>query len=366
MTLLTLTVNDEPIEANVEPRQHLADLLRETLNLTGTHLGCEQGACGACTVLLNGAPVRSCLTFAVTCEGADVRSIEGFDDDPVMARLRDAFSREHALQCGFCTPGMLVTARDIVLRLPGASASRIRAELSGNLCRCTGYVGIVNAVTQIAAEQATQPMAPKPQPVRAPLASFTPVAALVPAPAKSSIASNPGATRITDSFTVDRPPAEVWALFADTPRMVACLPGASLDAGEGPELRGRMQVKLGPISANFTGTATPERDDATQTGAIIGAGGDGRGASRARGRVTYQLSPAGSGTNVALTLEFTLQGALAQFGRSGLVQDMVGRLVRQFATNLAHMLAGTAGTAAAPLGLGAMLWAAIRALFRRG
>jgi len=151
MTRLTvhLTVNGEPAEVSVEPRTHLADLVRGELMLTGTHLGCEHGVCGACTVELDGAPARACLTHAGTCDGAAVRTIEGFADDEVMAALREAFSQEHALQCGYCTPGMLVTARDIVLRLPDADAERVREELSGNLCRCTGYRGIVRAVMRV-------------------------------------------------------------------------------------------------------------------------------------------------------------------------------------------------------------------------
>ncbi|WP_261405863.1 (2Fe-2S)-binding protein [Chenggangzhangella methanolivorans] len=107
--------------------------MREDLNLTGTHLGCEHGVCGACTVSVDGEPARSCLTFAATCEGARVVTIEGFDDDELMGELRAAFNREHALQCGFCTPGMLVTARDLALRLPEADERRVRVALAGNL-----------------------------------------------------------------------------------------------------------------------------------------------------------------------------------------------------------------------------------------
>lgn len=144
-----LRVNGERVSAAVEPRTHLADFLREQLNLTGTNLGCEQGVCGACTVHVDGVPMRSCTVLAVGCAGAEVRTIEDFDADPVMAQLRDAFSAEHALQCGYCTPGMLATARDIVLRLPDADDARIRLELSGNLCRCTGYVGLVRAIRSV-------------------------------------------------------------------------------------------------------------------------------------------------------------------------------------------------------------------------
>jgi carbon-monoxide dehydrogenase small subunit len=150
---ITLTVNGETVTANVAPRQHLADFLRETLHLTGTHLGCEHGVCGACTVMIDGAPARSCIALAVACDGAEIRTVESFDDDPVMAELRAAFTAEHALQCGFCTPGMLATARDIITRLPEADEGRIRRELSGNLCRCTGYVGIVKAIARVLRER---------------------------------------------------------------------------------------------------------------------------------------------------------------------------------------------------------------------
>jgi carbon-monoxide dehydrogenase small subunit len=151
---VALTVNGRPVSAEVEPRTSLADYLREGEGLTGTNLGCEHGVCGACTIEIDGVPARSCITLAVACEGASVRTIEGFDADPVMEELRQAFTAEHALQCGYCTPGMLVTARDIVLRLPDADEARIRLELSGNLCRCTGYVGIVNAIMGVLKKRA--------------------------------------------------------------------------------------------------------------------------------------------------------------------------------------------------------------------
>ncbi|SDB73302.1 (2Fe-2S)-binding protein [Belnapia rosea] len=150
---ISLTVNGRAETVLAEPRTHLADLLRGELLLTGTHIGCEHGVCGACTVEVDGAPARSCILHAGACEGAGIRTIEGFDADPVMAALREAFSAEHALQCGYCTPGMLVTARDIVLRLPEADEARVREELAGNLCRCTGYRGIVHAILRVLAER---------------------------------------------------------------------------------------------------------------------------------------------------------------------------------------------------------------------
>lgn len=149
MSDLTITINGEQVTTDVEPRLSLADFIRDHRRLTGTHLGCEHGVCGACTVLMNGEPVRSCITFAVVADGTEITTIEGFDDDEPMAQLRQAFHENHALQCGYCTPGMLVAARDIVTRLPNADEDRVRLELAGNLCRCTGYVGIVNAILSV-------------------------------------------------------------------------------------------------------------------------------------------------------------------------------------------------------------------------
>jgi aerobic carbon-monoxide dehydrogenase small subunit len=149
MSRLDIRVNGKAISVQVEPRTHLADFLREQRLLTGTNLGCEHGVCGACTLMIDGAPMRSCLIPAVACAGAEVRTIEDFDRDPIMSELRAAFTAEHALQCGYCTPGMLATARDIVTRLPHADDARVRHELSGNLCRCTGYVGLVRALRRV-------------------------------------------------------------------------------------------------------------------------------------------------------------------------------------------------------------------------
>ena len=153
MKTIHLIVNREPHEATVAARTQLAELLRDHLHLTGTHLGCEHGVCGACTVLVNGRPIRSCITYAHACEGADVVTVEGLGGDPVGKALRDAFSRHHALQCGFCTPGMLITAWDVVTRLTPVDDAAIRRELNGNLCRCTGYMGIVAAVREVARQR---------------------------------------------------------------------------------------------------------------------------------------------------------------------------------------------------------------------
>ena len=148
--MLTLRVNGGEHRLDVEPRRLLADVLRDDLGLTGTHLGCEQGACGACTVLVDGAAVRSCLLFAVQAEGAEVTTVEALARGGALHPLQEAFRDHHALQCGFCTPGMLLAAVDLLARNPAPTAAEVREELSGNLCRCTGYGRIVDAVLDAA------------------------------------------------------------------------------------------------------------------------------------------------------------------------------------------------------------------------
>jgi aerobic-type carbon monoxide dehydrogenase small subunit (CoxS/CutS family) len=143
-------VNGKPVTVTVEPRQLLADALREQLGLTGTHLGCEQGTCGACTVLLDDQPVRSCLLFAVQARGHRILTVEGLGDGEHLHPLQEAFWEEHALQCGFCTPGMLLTAYHFLRVRPSPTRTEIREALAGNLCRCTGYQFIVNAVERAA------------------------------------------------------------------------------------------------------------------------------------------------------------------------------------------------------------------------
>jgi aerobic carbon-monoxide dehydrogenase small subunit len=152
MTAIRVRINGSEVADDVPPRLSLADFLRERRNLTGTHLGCEHGVCGACTVLVDGEPARSCLMLAVACDERAVETIEGFAGDPVMAALRRTFHQRHALQCGYCTPAMLITARDLILRRRARSEREIRDGLAGNICRCTGYTNIVTAIAEAANE----------------------------------------------------------------------------------------------------------------------------------------------------------------------------------------------------------------------
>jgi len=151
---VALTVNGRPVEATVESRLSLADFLRLELRLTATHLGCEHGVCGACTVLIDGEPARSCIALTVSLGGAEITTLEGLADDRAMQIIKQAFHDKHGLQCGFCTPGMLISTRDLLKRTPRPSESAVREGLSGNLCRCTGYQGIVRAVLKAAEDLA--------------------------------------------------------------------------------------------------------------------------------------------------------------------------------------------------------------------
>src|SRR5689334_3928911 len=235
MSVVSLTINGRAVSADVEPRMHLADFIRETQMLTGTHLGCEHGVCGACTVLVDGVPIRSCITYAVACEGASAITVEGLDDDEIGKELRAAFSREHALQCGYCTPGMLISARDVVLRADNPTEHDIRVAMSGNLCRCTGYLGIVRAIESVIAARRARGVAAVPRghrdrlgPAGSGHAGEARTAPATAAPLRVVLAAAPVAVgaaprveadwkpqaEFRQSFVIAHPVEMVWAFFA--------------------------------------------------------------------------------------------------------------------------------------------------------
>jgi aerobic-type carbon monoxide dehydrogenase small subunit (CoxS/CutS family) len=156
------TVNGKAVSVEVGARMTLADCLRQKLRLTGTHLGCEHGVCGACTVIVNGDAVRSCLMLAVQAEGSEVVTVEGLSNDAELTPLQTAFRKHHALQCGYCTPGILTTAHALLTEEPYCDVDRIREVLSGNLCRCTGYVSIIDAVLEAREAYQQAPSLPSP------------------------------------------------------------------------------------------------------------------------------------------------------------------------------------------------------------
>jgi len=394
MTAISLTVNARRVEANVEPRTHLADFLRDGLNLTGTHLGCEHGVCGACTLLLDDMPARSCITSAAACAGARITTIEGLDEDDIAIELRAAFTREHALQCGYCTPGMLISARDLVLRLPVPDERLIRVGLSGNLCRCTGYVGIVRAVRSVIAQRRQRGVMAIPGagrtklgPVGSGNAAKTPNAeaenaalSKVAAPEQNAVAivipDVVPTQMVTHQFTVDYPPDRVSQMFGDVAGVAACLPGVTLTGTPTPErAEGVIKVRLGPIAAHFQGAARIEHDLAGLSGRITGIGRDQRSRSATQGEIRYQLVAVdhGAATRIDLSIGYSLTGVLAQIARPGLVRDLAARLTAEFARNLERRLAGVApdGPAATTQGLNGaallidLLRARTRDFFRR-
>ena len=356
-----VTVNGKAHARLVESRLTLADFLRHELGLTGTHLGCEHGVCGACTLLVDGMPARSCITFAAACDGAHVTTIEGLDHDEIATELRAAFSREHALQCGYCTPGMMISARDLVLRLETSDERAIRVGMSGNLCRCTGYVGIVRAIRSVIDARRGRGIAAIPGAGRDKLgpvgsgngASTTSKGGVRPAAAAIADQPEGGAALSVPDFVADKnfdeqfnvafPPEQVFDMFGDVKRVAACLPGASLTAIPSPDrAEGLIGVKLGPISANFRGAVRIERDPATLSGRIIGIGNDQRSRSSTQGDIRYRLFPleGGQSTRIELSIGYSLRGFLAQVARDGLVRDLARRLTAEFARNLGASLSG--------------------------
>lgn len=347
---ISLTVNGRRVDAEVEARRHLADFLREGELLTGTHLGCEQGVCGACTLMVDGRPVRSCITYAVAVDGCDVRTVEGFADDALMTRIRRAFSEHHGLQCGFCTPGMLATAYDIVRRLPDADEIRIRKELAGNLCRCTGYGGIVEAIKDVLANDVpTAPLMPMPRRARTQALGDTVTAAservtkqLSAAHVSLDVDARIDGQTLTRSLILDAPADAVWAVVSDVPSVVACIPGASLDgAPEGDVFSGVCAVAVGPMRANFTGRAAVRVDAASHTGRVVGKGRDRLTRSSVDGVLEFTL--AADGTNacrLSLDMTYKLQGPLAQFGRKALVEEVADRILGDVSARLTARATG--------------------------
>jgi aerobic carbon-monoxide dehydrogenase small subunit len=369
MTAVSLVVNGRTLSAEIEPRTSLADFLRETQNLTGTHVGCEHGVCGACTLLIDGVPARSCITLVAACDGAEVSTIEGLEDDEIATELRDAFKREHALQCGYCTPGMLVSARDIVLRMESPSERDIRVAFSGNLCRCTGYVGIVRATQGVLAARRARGIAAILDGGRkrlGPAGSGHAVAA-APAAARASAAPEHEArpeesrvaspldftpqSRFAQSFTIEYPPDAVWAFFGRVADVAGCLPGITLTGDPTDrEAAGRMRVKVGPIVAEFYGVARIARDELARTGKIVGSGKDKRSQSQTMGSVGYSVlqGPTAGTTQVDLSIGYALTGILVQFNRGGLVRDVATRMTAAFVANLESRLASEAAGETAP------------------
>ena len=365
---LSMVVNGRTVGEEVEPRTHLADFLREQLLLTGTHLGCEHGVCGACTVLLDGEPARSCITLAMECEGREVRTIEGLDDDVVAAALRAAFTAEHGLQCGYCTPGMIVTARDIVIRRPDLDDDGVRLELAGNLCRCTGYLGIVRAIRKVLDQRLDLE---RPAPAAAPSGVFAPVTETPAGLARkqtprAATSSSPG--RLVQSLPIVVDAKAAWKAISDPALIIECVPGARLISVDGEQIRGEIAVAMGPIQAAFAGQARVVYDPQTRSGTVSGSGRDPVSGSQLSASARFEVTIAGPDASlIRLETSYDLQGPLAQFGRGPILEALAAEIAEATSRNLAARLIGKDAPAAqtTPLNLGRLLWRTLLRWLRR-
>jgi carbon-monoxide dehydrogenase small subunit len=351
--MTSLIVNGRAVSAEIEGRTHLADFLREHLLLTGTHIGCEHGVCGACTVMVDDQPVRACITYAALCEAAEVRTIEGLEDDPVAIRLREAFSAEHALQCGYCTPGMMVTARDIVRRLPDADDDRIRLELAGNLCRCTGYNGIVRAIRRVLDERLAATAHALPPVPAAAFGDAAPPADAAP------VAANPDGLNQRLRFAV--PAATLWAALQDPALIASAIPGATLTSVEGDAITGAMAVALGPVRVRFQGQATLTYDQAARSGLVKGGGADQSSGTRVSAEAGFRVTEDGPDASIlAIDIGYDLRGPLSHLAKGRVVALMAGDIAGQFGAALAARLRGEAAPAPAALSAGGLVLRMIR------
>ena len=374
MTQVPLTVNGTEVTLDVEPRLTLADALRRRLGLTGTHLGCEHGVCGACTVLIDGRAVRSCLTLAVQARDAEVTTVEALGTPEDLHPLQEAFRRHHGLQCGFCTPGFLMSAMELVSNGAGElDEARVREELSGVLCRCTGYRGVVEAVTEVARDHPDG--MPGPGNLGAPL-NLVHVEAAAPAPAPpeedetqdvdlSPPQGEPNAV-VEVATEVEQSRDEAWALLRDLPRAARCLPGVELTDDLGDDAwAGQASLHVGPLRFRFKGAArVVERDDDARRLHAIAAGEDVSGGG-VRADLEFEAREGKSGgAEIAATARLHLSGRAAQFGRS-VVGDVSRQLFEDFGHCVERTLAGDEPAKPRKLGGLRLLWRSLRARLSR-
>ena len=370
-----LTVNGTPAELTLPARVTLADALRDRLGLTGTHVGCEHGVCGMCTVLFDGAAVRSCLMLACQADGADITTVEGLGTPTELHPLQESFGRHHALQCGFCTPGFLLSAYDLLKHDPQVQAEDLPAELSGVICRCTGYRNIVAAVAAVAdhyrpaddgAPRLPPPLnrmpASLPGPGVASPSSRTVAADLSPVPSDQGpghaaagqhprpdrvAAGRPDGSRGPDPGSSQCRRNAVTRILADIHLLARCLPGAELTAELGDDwYKGRARVTLGPVRLSFTGLAhVAERDERRIR--VLAQGGD-PASGQAQADITLTVTDRGPhATALAATARLYLTGRIASFGCS-LSGDVAAQMFGEFAAAIERAATRQAPAAARP------------------
>lgn len=356
---LRLTVNGTPAVLHLPPRYTLADALRDHLGLTGTHLGCEHGVCGMCTVLVDGEAARACLLFACQMDGSDVVTVEGLGRPDELHPLQASFGRNHALQCGFCTPGFLMSAYDLLTHKREVTDEELPEELSGVLCRCTGYRNIVTAISETRREYPDGIPEPGNCTQRVLVGRAGSHAGGIPggveggstnidtAPHDVDIVlpeSDPTTSvEVTSNLSV--PVEQVWSVLDDMPLLARCLPGAELteDLGNG-RYTGRARVAAGPVKLSFTGVAHLIEHDQTAGTLRVLAQGQDTGGAQTQADITLVATATDTGTHLCAHAAVYLAGRIARFGRA-LAGDISRRMFEQFAESVKH--AATSGQAPA-------------------
>ena len=355
---VSFTVNGRPASVDVAPRVTLSDALRDHLGLTGTHVGCEHGVCGMCTVVVDGDAARACLLLACQLEGAEIMTVEGLGKADDLHPLQESFGRHHALQCGFCTPGMLMSAYDLLDHEPGVPPEELPEKMSGVLCRCTGYRNIMDAVAEVAADNPDG----VPPPRNCATAALLPRASVggrATAGGESDTDAEQGVAEIrmpqtepTVTIEVDDDVAAgadaVWAVMDDTERLARCLPGAELLTDFGDDrYKGRIRVALGPVKLAFVGDIhVVERDPEARTIRALAQAKDPGGGS-VQADVLLNVEPKGSGSVIHAEAGLHMTGRIAQFGRS-LAGDVSRDMFTQFTTALDATARGEEPTTVEP------------------
>ncbi|TWG07647.1 xanthine dehydrogenase family Fe-S subunit [Saccharopolyspora dendranthemae] len=345
------TVNGTPAVLNVPARVTLADALRDHLGLTGTHVGCEHGVCGMCTVLVDGEAARACLLFACQLDGAEVVTVEGLGRPDDLHPLQESFGRNHALQCGFCTPGFLLSSYDLLSNKPEVTDEELPAELSGVICRCTGYRNILTAVSQTRAEHPEGIPGPGNCARRALVGrSGGQSATVVEERAEPSgepdrnveivLPEGDPTIAVQVDTALDVPFDEVWRVLDDVHVLARCLPGAELTEELGEQLyAGRARIAVGPIKLSFHGIARVlEQDRETGTIRVLAQGQD-TGGAQTQADITLRAHATAAGTELRADAAVYLTGRIAQFGRA-LAGDISRRMFEQFADSV-HQAATT-------------------------
>ena len=341
---VSFTVNGRPASVDVAPRVTLSDALRDHLGLTGTHVGCEHGVCGMCTVIVDGDAARACLLLACQMEGAEIMTVEGLGKPDDLHPLQESFSRHHALQCGFCTPGQLMSAYDLLDKEPGIAPEELPEQMSGVLCRCTGYRNIMDAVGEVAEKNPDG----VPPPRNCASGALLPRDSIGGPSAGGSGAGDDEhqgvaeirmpSTEPTVAVTVDQEveatPDELWVVMSDTERLARCLPGAELVADFGDDTyKGRIRVALGPVKLAFLGDIhVVTRDEETRTIRALAQAAD-AGGGNVQADVRITVSPHATGSAIHAEADLHMTGRIAQFGRS-LANDVSKEMFGQFTAAL--------------------------------